>query len=386
VFDAIATPTYAENKKGDKRYELANHLGNVLNVVLDRKIPVSSGGGTPTVASYTADVVSFSDYYAFGMVMPFRSGNTPEYRYGFNGMEKDDELKGETNSYDFGARMYDPRVGRWLSVDAMSFKKPSVSPYIGFADNPLLWVDPDGNDEYLSIVIIDERTNTTRTIRNHKAISENVRAGRVNEDHVSGKESQSYYDFRRIVTITIDKAGKHSMTTTYYTLYDRERFSRIFLFETISAYDKDEIIDPNATAWDLTGNGEKQKSGWSLTTKTGGASPTKTKSRTGAEEKDIEDLMTYFGKANRGASYKGEIQDIVDNLIDMSEEKQAIDDSSPSPQHNSNVVQDTVIISKPTRDQHGGMSPMTWPESREEAEKLSGKWNKTKDTLKLKSD
>src|SRR5690554_1271658 len=39
------------------------------------------------------------------------------YRYGFNSMERDDEIKGKGNSYDFGARMYDPRVGRWLSVD-----------------------------------------------------------------------------------------------------------------------------------------------------------------------------------------------------------------------------------------------------------------------------
>jgi RHS repeat-associated protein len=48
-------------------------------------------------------------------------------RYGFNGMEKDDNVKGEGNSYDFGARIYDPRVGRWLSMDAKSKDYPHSS-------------------------------------------------------------------------------------------------------------------------------------------------------------------------------------------------------------------------------------------------------------------
>lgn len=36
--------------------------------------------------------------------------------YGFNRRERDDEVKGAANSLDFGARIYDPRVGRWLSL------------------------------------------------------------------------------------------------------------------------------------------------------------------------------------------------------------------------------------------------------------------------------
>src|SRR5690554_1089619 len=74
------------------------------------------------------------------------------YRYGFNGMEKDDNIKGEGNSYDFGARMYDPRVGRWLSRDPLNQKKPYLSPYQSMRNSPLMFGDPDGNDEYLKIV------------------------------------------------------------------------------------------------------------------------------------------------------------------------------------------------------------------------------------------
>ncbi len=42
------------------------------------------------------------------------------YRYGFNGKENDAEVKGETNSLDFGERIYDPRIGRFLSIDPLS--------------------------------------------------------------------------------------------------------------------------------------------------------------------------------------------------------------------------------------------------------------------------
>ncbi len=68
------------------------------------------------------------------------------YRYGFNNMEKDDELKGTGNSYDFGARMYDPRIGRWLAVDPLSGKYPGYSPYCFVANMPIIAIDPDGKD------------------------------------------------------------------------------------------------------------------------------------------------------------------------------------------------------------------------------------------------
>jgi RHS repeat-associated protein len=73
-----------------------------------------------------------------------------DYRYGFNGMEKDDEVKGSGNSYDFGARMYDSRLGRWLSIDPLAAKYPSMSPYNFVANSPILYTDPDGKDVKIS--------------------------------------------------------------------------------------------------------------------------------------------------------------------------------------------------------------------------------------------
>jgi RHS repeat-associated protein len=61
------------------------------------------------------------------------------YRYGFNGMEKDDEVSGSGNSYDFGARLYDPRIGRWRSPDPIV--QPWQSPYTSMDNNPVALTD-----------------------------------------------------------------------------------------------------------------------------------------------------------------------------------------------------------------------------------------------------
>jgi len=74
------------------------------------------------------------------------------YRRGFNGMEKDYEVKGGGNSYDFGARMYDARVGRFLSVDPLAHEFPWQSPYMFCDGNPINKIDPDGRAAETTIV------------------------------------------------------------------------------------------------------------------------------------------------------------------------------------------------------------------------------------------
>jgi len=69
---------------------------------------------------------------------------TTDYRYGYNGKEKDDEIKGEANSLDFGARVYDPRVGKFLSTDPRQLEFPFMSPFIYAVDDPIRMIDEDG--------------------------------------------------------------------------------------------------------------------------------------------------------------------------------------------------------------------------------------------------
>ncbi|WP_315815568.1 RHS repeat-associated core domain-containing protein [Paraflavitalea speifideaquila] len=80
------------------------------------------------------------------------------YRYGFNGKENDNEAKGPGNSIDFGARIHDPRVGRWLSLDPLQKKYPNESNYVYTGNNPILFVDPDGKDKIVTHYMVDVKT------------------------------------------------------------------------------------------------------------------------------------------------------------------------------------------------------------------------------------
>jgi RHS repeat-associated protein len=60
-------------------------------------------------------------------------------------MEKDDEVKGEGNSYTTEFRQYDPRVGRWLSIDPKSTSIPWQSHYVSMDNNPIWLNDPNGD-------------------------------------------------------------------------------------------------------------------------------------------------------------------------------------------------------------------------------------------------
>lgn len=115
---------------GDKQYELSNHLGNVLSVITDRSLFSTDGIFSP-------DVLSYSDYYPFGMLVPNRHGSSNEYRYGFQGQEKDDEIKGEGNSLNYTFRMHDPRIGRFFAIDPLSPQYPHNSPY-AFSENRVI--------------------------------------------------------------------------------------------------------------------------------------------------------------------------------------------------------------------------------------------------------
>jgi hypothetical protein len=137
------TPNFT---RGNKLFELNNHLGNVLVTISDKKLGVDANSDG-TVDYYTADVVSANDYYPGGMLMPGRSysiANT-NYRYGFNGQEKSDEIKGIGNSYTAEYWEYDPRLVRRWNVDPVV--REFESPYACFSGNPILKSDLFGDSD-----------------------------------------------------------------------------------------------------------------------------------------------------------------------------------------------------------------------------------------------
>jgi RHS repeat-associated protein len=145
--------------RGQKEYELTNHLDNVLVTVTDKKIGVSSPSDSSLIDHYEPDIVSAQDYYPFGMLQPGRSylsSTGSKYRYGFNGKENDNEVKGEGNQQDYGMRVYDPRLGRFLSVDPLSGTYPWYTPYQYAGNTPIQAVDLDGLEPLKAIEIKEE--------------------------------------------------------------------------------------------------------------------------------------------------------------------------------------------------------------------------------------
>ena len=114
-------------------YELTNHLGNVMAVISDE----ASTTDEPTV-------VSLSDYYPYGMTEPGRSWNAGDYRFGYTGHEKENDLAEGVYTTEY--RLLDTRLGRWLSVDPLFGKYAGMSPYNYCMGNPIALVDPYGKD------------------------------------------------------------------------------------------------------------------------------------------------------------------------------------------------------------------------------------------------
>jgi RHS repeat-associated protein len=108
-----------------------------------------------------------SDYRTFGMQLQNRHESVTDFRYGFNGEQHDSELKGEGNSYDFGNRMYDPRLGKFLSMDRLASKYASQSPYVFAGNTPVMAVDAGGD----SVLLFIWKTDFKNGAYGHAAIA-----------------------------------------------------------------------------------------------------------------------------------------------------------------------------------------------------------------------
>jgi len=95
--------------------------------------------------SSPTNISSQWDYDPFGMLTVGRSWSVgSEYRFSFNGKEHDDEIKGSGNSIDYKERIYDPRLGRFLSVDKLTSTYPFYTTYQFAGNMPIIAIDLDG--------------------------------------------------------------------------------------------------------------------------------------------------------------------------------------------------------------------------------------------------
>ncbi|MFH6945236.1 RHS repeat domain-containing protein [Flavobacterium sp. FlaQc-50] len=93
-------------------------------------------------------MVQENNYYAFGLAQKGYNGivNGIDNKYKDNGKElQDDDISGnKLNLYDYGARNYDPALGRWMNIDPLAEKSCRFSPYAYAMNNPVFFIDPDG--------------------------------------------------------------------------------------------------------------------------------------------------------------------------------------------------------------------------------------------------
>jgi RHS repeat-associated protein len=203
MIGATVSTTYFNHLLGKRSFEGVNHLGNVLTVFSDRKFPQNSGGD---VSGFKAELFTSQDYYPFGMVMPGRSFSSDSYRYGFNGKETDNEVKGVGTQYDYGFRIYDPRLGKFLSVDPLSNSFPWYTPYQFAGNKPIAAVDLDGLEEW----IVYNNTNADGVVTTHITHYTDLQGYSIDIDaKVHGKKDATN---KTIMVINYDADGKRLPT------------------------------------------------------------------------------------------------------------------------------------------------------------------------------
>ncbi|MEI2673480.1 MAG: RHS repeat-associated core domain-containing protein [Chitinophagaceae bacterium] len=206
---------------------------------------------------------SILQYDPFGMLLVGRNWEGgSEYRFGFNGMEGDDEIAGNDNVLDFGARIYDCKLGKWLSGDVYAKLYPQISPYTFAINNPIKFVDPDGNTIFDSegnevTLIFDSETGELSQIQG--TADQNLIAVLTNTWNESETGKTTINDLNaediKVKVVVSDKAGLVTINGTTYdvvgltsvNMMDGENFkfkdedgtiynSRIILFNsTLSA-------------------------------------------------------------------------------------------------------------------------------------------------------
>ena len=149
-------------------YQYKDHLGNIRLTYRDgfRNHPTLEYAKDGVIQ--VSEIIEKSDYYPFGLKQ--KGNDLPDYsavnkyKYAYGGKELNDELG--LDLYDFGARNYDPALGRWLNVDPLAENSRRWTPYNYAYNNPIYFVDPDVMqakkfEEIESVVDINEATLST---------------------------------------------------------------------------------------------------------------------------------------------------------------------------------------------------------------------------------
>ena len=127
------------------KLKISDEDGNVK--CIDKQLRIYSPNIVPeTSASFGSPLIGRT----------YQAESLGGYRYSFNGKEKDDETYGDGNEMDFGARIYDGRLGRWMSLDPMQMKFPGESHYSYAGNSPIIYIDKGGKYKVIYIAFLPD--------------------------------------------------------------------------------------------------------------------------------------------------------------------------------------------------------------------------------------
>lgn len=121
-------------------------------------------------------------YPSFGSVKPGRNYSTANYRFGYQGQEKDDEIKGEGNSINYTFRMHDPRIGRFFAIDPLTKDYPWYSPYQYSGNKVIQYVELEGLEEGIA---------TSMMVNNWEKQDANYNAGKISYSQLVEQRTRS---------------------------------------------------------------------------------------------------------------------------------------------------------------------------------------------------
>ena len=199
-------------------------------------------------------------------------------------------MKGTGNQLDFGERVYDPRIGRWLSVDPMFKKQPNQSVYKAFNNNPIIFSDSDGGTEYLTINQTDAKTGKVITLT--KVVSTKLFPKQVMVEssafgiiRTNGQtKNWDWYDKQTTINVTVDNGVEVSRTAP----------SEQLLGEPVRTSIKSETlaqISKYGFATGIKGEGGTQPGGWNLVTGKNSVDQTKFVAIEGAETINVDLIL-----------------------------------------------------------------------------------------------
>ena len=171
-------------------------------------------------------VIAANDYYPYGKRINTASATAPTQRdrHTFSGKEDQALTPGGAPYLDFGARMYSPETGRWLSVDPMAEKYYGIGTHVYCAGNPVNFVDPDGNRREK---IVNERKQTITICATYVYYDRSLKTSLKNATDLINNTSYSY----------TNKKGKEYTVNFKLEIYDAQRQDH-YLYKKNKEYSK----------------------------------------------------------------------------------------------------------------------------------------------------